>query len=99
MSKNKYSKNKNIALVNQVVELSDVLKSGEKNYVVKNYELTKEVDATFHELEGYKEHNKQLLEEVERLRNAMQLFCDRVDKGEVRSTKTYNQFKELLTTH
>lgn len=41
----------------------------------------------------------ELTKEVERLRNAMQLFCDRVDKGEVRSTKTYNQFKELLTTH
>ena len=31
-------------------------------------ELTKEVDATFHELEGCREHVKQLQEEVERLR-------------------------------
>ena len=35
--------------------------------------------------------------EIERLKDAMQLFCTRVDNGEVRSTKTYSQFKELLT--
>ncbi|MHA1136530.1 MAG: hypothetical protein ACTSSE_08590 [Candidatus Thorarchaeota archaeon] len=28
--------------------------------------------------------------------DAMQTFCDRVDKGEVRSVKTYGQFKEIL---
>lgn len=27
---------------------------------------------------------------------AMQEFCDRVDKGEVRSTKTYKKFKEII---
>jgi len=30
------------------------------------------------------------------LEKAMQNFVDRVDKGEVRSIRTYNQFKELL---
>lgn len=34
--------------------------------------------------------------EIERLKAAMQEFVDRVDKGEVRSTKTYNKFKALL---
>lgn len=29
-------------------------------------------------------------------RTAMKKFCDRVELGEVRSVKTYNQFKELL---
>ena len=27
---------------------------------------------------------------------AMKLFCERVDKGEVRSVKTYNSFKNIL---
>lgn len=27
---------------------------------------------------------------------AMIEFCDRVDRGEVKSTKTYNKFKELI---
>jgi uncharacterized coiled-coil protein SlyX len=34
--------------------------------------------------------------EIEVLKAAMQEFVDRVDKGEVRSTKTYNKFKALL---
>lgn len=33
---------------------------------------------------------------AKRYKDAMQEFCDRVDRGEVRSVKTYNQFKELL---
>jgi len=33
---------------------------------------------------------------VEEMRDAMFLFIDRVDKGQVRSTKTYNQFKTIL---
>ena len=37
--------------------------------------------------------NKKLLEEC---LDAMQEFVDRVDKGEVRSTYTYNKFKKLL---
>jgi len=28
---------------------------------------------------------------------AMQEFCDRVDRGEVRSVKTYAKFKDILT--
>ena len=31
-----------------------------------------------------------------RLREALEWFCGRVDKGEVRSRRTYKQFKELL---
>jgi len=34
--------------------------------------------------------------ENKKMREVMQLFCDRVDAGEVRSTKTYNQFKAIL---
>jgi hypothetical protein len=30
------------------------------------------------------------------MESAMKTFIDRVDKGEVRSTKTYNQFKTIL---
>lgn len=30
------------------------------------------------------------------MREAMQGFCDRVDNGEARSTKTYAKFKEIL---
>lgn len=33
---------------------------------------------------------------VEEMRDAMILFIDRVNKGEVRSIKTYNQFKTIL---
>lgn len=40
-----------------------------------------------------------LIEQQEniKLKDAMQWFCDRVDKGEVRSIKTYKRFKELLS--
>ncbi len=34
--------------------------------------------------------------EMEQMRAAMQEFVDRVDKGEVRSKRTYAQFKEIL---
>ena len=43
-----------------------------------------------------KQRNQELYLENARLREAMQLFVDRCDKGEVRSTRTYAQFKELL---
>ena len=38
------------------------------------------------------------LNEAERLREIAQWFCDRVEKGEVRSKKTYTRFKQALTT-
>lgn len=38
----------------------------------------------------------QLGNTLEELRAAMQEFVDRVDKGEVRSKRTYAKFKELL---
>ncbi len=34
--------------------------------------------------------------ELVRAKAAMQEFCDRVDRGEVRSAYTYNKFKDLL---
>ena len=39
---------------------------------------------------------QELQKENERLKEAMQEFVSRVDKGEIRSTYTYNKFKELL---
>ena len=39
---------------------------------------------------------ERLEKEVERLREAMQEFVDRCDKGEARSIRTYGKFKELL---
>ena len=45
------------------------------------------------------EHEAQLKakdEENERLKEAMQEFVSRVEKGEVRSSYTYSKFKELL---
>ena len=64
--------------------------------------LTKEVDATFHELEGYKEHVKQLLEEVERLRNLntrlFALWDSLAEIGEIHIgvgfSSTYDKLKE-----
>lgn len=38
----------------------------------------------------------QLANTVDECRAAMQEFCDRVDKGEVRSKYTYAKFKEIL---
>ena len=38
----------------------------------------------------------QCCDENARLREALEWFCERVDKGEVRSRRTYKQFKELL---
>lgn len=37
-----------------------------------------------------------VMEDYGKCRAAMQEFCDRVDRGEVRSVKTYAKFKELL---
>ena len=33
---------------------------------------------------------------IEQLEDALREFCDRVDRGEVRSVKTYARFKKLL---
>ena len=47
----------------------------------------------------FDEHEAQLKakdEENERLKEAMQEFVSRVEKGEVRSSYTYSKFKELL---
>lgn len=43
-----------------------------------------------------KNRNNELYQENVRLREAMQSFVDRCDKGEIRSKRTYAQFKELL---
>lgn len=55
--------------------------------------LTKEVDATFHELEGYKEHVKQLLEEVERLRESLIMA-----KNYASNTNVIDAIDKVLTT-
>jgi len=39
-----------------------------------------------------------LMDEIDRLRAAMQEFVDRCERGEVRSKYTYNKFKKLLET-
>lgn len=36
------------------------------------------------------------MNKIHGMRAAMQEFCDRVESGEVRSTYTYNKFKQLL---
>src|SRR5699024_6789002 len=40
--------------------------------------------------------NAQLISKAPEMLEAMQWFCDRVDNGEVRSTKTYNKFKQII---
>lgn len=40
----------------------------------------------------------QALAREEQLREALDWFCQRVEKGEVRSTRTYQRFKELLSS-
>lgn len=40
--------------------------------------------------------NAKLAESAPDMFSAIVEFCDRVDRGEVRSTKTYNQFKEII---
>ena len=47
-------------------------------------------------LETYQKAASVLRNERDQLRAAMQEFIDRVDRDEVRSTRTYNKFKELL---
>lgn len=37
-----------------------------------------------------------LRENVQMLRDAMELFCQRRDRGEIQSSTTYKQFKQLL---
>ncbi len=46
--------------------------------------------------QAVQKYQKALEEYTRQLEEAMQWFCDRVDKGEVRSKKTYARFKELL---
>lgn len=36
-------------------------------------------------------------QEIETLREALSEFCDRVEKGEVRSVRTYQRFCDLLS--
>jgi hypothetical protein len=40
--------------------------------------------------------NALLIAAAPEMYEAMNEFCERVEKGEVRSTKTYNKFKEIL---
>lgn len=45
---------------------------------------------------AFKPKEHQGSERIQELENAMQTFVDRCDKGEVKSKKTYSQFKKLL---
>jgi|SRR5699024_1418227 len=40
--------------------------------------------------------NAKLISKAPEMLEAMQWFCDRVDNGEVRSTKTYKKFKQII---
>lgn len=41
--------------------------------------------------------NAQLIAVAPEMYEAMQEFCDKVDRGEARSIKTYTKFKEILS--
>lgn len=41
--------------------------------------------------------NAQLIAHAPEMLEAMQEFCERVERGEVRSRKTYAKFKDILT--
>lgn len=53
------------------------------------------LESEFGDLVKLKDY-EQLEAENKRLKEAMKVFVDRCDKGEVRSTRTYNKFKQLL---
>ncbi|MVW92416.1 hypothetical protein FCL53_10610 [Elizabethkingia meningoseptica] len=40
--------------------------------------------------------NAKLISKAPEMLRAMQKFCDRVENGEVKSVKTYNEFKQLI---
>ena len=48
-------------------------------------------------IETYRGANARLIVCAPEMLSAMIEFCERVEKGEVRSTKTYNKFKEIIT--
>jgi hypothetical protein len=39
----------------------------------------------------------ELEEKINKMKEAMRWFCERVEKGEVRSKRTYARFKQILT--
>lgn len=47
-------------------------------------------------LEALQKENSKFYEDNKEMKNAMKEFVYRVEAGEVRSTYTYNQFKEVL---
>ncbi len=79
----------------------------DNNYVSLKIEFTiqqQEIEQLKKEIERLEDNEVILADEVIRLgqentilKEAMQWFIDRCDKGEVRSKKTYARFKELLT--
>jgi hypothetical protein len=60
---------------------------GETGCIVNHCKVVKEMGETIikHELK------------IKELIESMKWFCERVEKGEVRSTRTYNRFKELIS--
>ena len=72
-----------------------------KPYTVEEYngEMAESNRLLEMELDGYKEELAQLKQDKIELLEAMQHFVDRVDKGEVRSKRTYASFKELIQKH
>lgn len=59
--------------------------------------INAEATIKFEKDAGYlKELAQQLLNERNEMYEAMQEFVDRVDKGEIRSNRTYNKFKSIL---
>ncbi len=68
-----------------------------KPYIYKNVESFGDcvsVDGAESAMSSYSSH---LEERIKMLEEAMQHFVDRVEKGEVRSVRTYEKFKQLLT--
>lgn len=64
-------------------------------YVIHTPVDKNNLDLLSHESEEAKA-NAKLIAAAPEMLEAMQEFIDRVDKGEVRSTRTYNKFKEII---
>lgn len=59
-------------------------------------EKDKEIERLREENASYRDEVRDDDIEISRLRFELQNFVDRCDRGEIRSNRTYNRFKELL---